>query len=166
MFFYPLFRYAGVVRFYLNEYILLSCYVFQKFRCELRQIYSFFLFRGFGIMKAAKKINGYRKANNNEQSNNIYCGFKATGHNKKIHRLNTYIKKIIFSGLVKAKLLDVIGIKSFFEHVRHSLKKLHQLSGVSPALSVFMRSFIKKACQYITKRLYLTGRWLIWYKRQ
>jgi hypothetical protein len=28
MFFYPLFRYAGVVRFYLNEYILLSCDVF------------------------------------------------------------------------------------------------------------------------------------------
>ena len=83
MFFYPLFRYAGVVWFYLNEYILLSCYVFQKFRCELRQIYDF-LFRGFSIVKAAKQINGHSKANNNKQSNNIYCGFKATGHNQKI----------------------------------------------------------------------------------
>jgi len=52
-FFYPLGRYAGVVWFYLNEYILLSCDVFQKFRCELRQIYNFFLFRGFCIMKTA-----------------------------------------------------------------------------------------------------------------
>ncbi len=84
MFFYPLFRYAGVVRFYLDQYILLSRDVFQKFRCELRQIYNFLFFRGFGIMKTAKKIDGHRKANNNEQSNNIYNGFKATGHNQKI----------------------------------------------------------------------------------
>jgi hypothetical protein len=54
-------------------------------------------------MKAAKQINGHREANNNKQSNNIYSGFKATGHNQKIHRLNRYIKKIIFRGLVKAK---------------------------------------------------------------
>ncbi len=102
MFFYPLFRYAGVVWFYLNEYILLSCDVFQKFRSELRQIYDFF-FRGFSIMKAAKQINGHSKANNNKQSNNIYSGFKATGHNQKIHRFNGYIKKIILMGLVKSK---------------------------------------------------------------
>ena len=107
-FFYPLGRYAGVVRFYLNEYILLSCYVFQKFRCELRQIYNFFLFRGFSIMKAAKQINGHCKANNNKQSNNIYSGFKATVHNQKIHRLNRYIKKINFRCMVKAKPWDVI----------------------------------------------------------
>ena len=103
MFFYPLFRYAGVVWFYLNEYIILSCYVFQKFRCELWQIYDL-PFRGFGIVKAAQKINGHNKANNNEQSNNIYCGFKATGHNQKINQRNRYIKKIILRGLVKAKL--------------------------------------------------------------
>jgi hypothetical protein len=101
MFFYPLFRYAGVVRFYLNEYILLSCDVFQKFRCELRQIYSFFLFRGSGIVKAGKKINGHRKANNNKQSNNIYSVFKATGHNQKIQRFNGYIKKIILRAWLK-----------------------------------------------------------------
>jgi len=107
MFFYPLFRYAGVVWFYLNEYILLSCDVFQKFRSELRQIYDFF-FRGFSIMKAAKQINGHSKANNNKQSNNIYSGFKATGHNQKIHRFNGYIKKIILRGLVKVKPCDVV----------------------------------------------------------
>lgn len=101
-FFYPFGRYAGVVWFYLNEYILLSCDVFQKFRCELRQIYDF-LFRGFCIMKTAKQINGHCKANNNKQSNNIYSGFEATGHNQKIHRFNRYIKKINFRGLVKAK---------------------------------------------------------------
>ena len=95
MFYYPIRGYAGIVWLYLNQCIFFSRQIFQKFRRELRQIYSFFIFSGFGIMKPAKKINRYPKANNDKQSNNIYRSLKPAGHKRKLHRLYKYIKRII-----------------------------------------------------------------------